>query len=185
MLCALLAVVLLAATAAGLVLHYRYKSLKTKHLLELDRKTIEAHNRRISELEQAATEGEKARAANEKEKKRLQREIEQVENRHSGMLADGRRLYMEVLEGKPTIMWTKDSFRNFVEYYALVDPALVNRLESEYASLTYKVKTFAIIESLFKTDDEVARMMCFSAGSVRTTRSRMDSKRILTGRNGE
>lgn len=175
---AVLAIVLLVVIVAGVTLYYRYKSVKIKHLLELDRKTIEAHNSRIRELEQIAAVNEKARAENEREAKRLRKEILQVENRHSGLLADGRKLYLEVLDGKPTIRWTKDSFRNFVEYYALVDPALVNHLESEYDSLTYKTKAFAIMESIFKTDDEVARMMCFSAGSVRTTRSRMDKKRI-------
>lgn len=106
------------------------------------------------------------------------------------MLANGRKRYMEISDGGTTVRWTKDCYRNFVEYYKLVDKDMVRKMESDYNALTYKAMTFMIVEDMCKarlkaspTNDDnclnaqIARIVGTSESSVRTMRARINKKK--------
>lgn len=174
----IMGIVCMALIAVALVVYLKYKEVKIRHELVADRQVIAENTRKIMELEQASAAGEKVRAEKEKEIRRLKKDIADIENRHSGLLADGRLRYEEIKGGKTMVTWTKDNFRNFVEYYKLVDSPTVSRLETEYDNLTYKMKAFAILESLKMDDESIAHAMGIGLSTVRTTRSRMSQRRL-------
>lgn len=174
---AALAIVILVATVVALMLYYKYKDAKLKQQLEQDRREIELINKQIEEARKIAAENEALRANKEKEIKQLQKRINTVEERHSGMLADGRKRYLEIEGGLTTVMWTKENFRNFVEYYKIVNPEFVNSLENDYSRLTEKNKTLMILEDMGGSVESIANTMGTSIGAVRTARSRIQTTR--------
>lgn len=174
---AALAIVLLVATVVAMTFYYKYKDAKLEQQLEQDRREIERINLQIDAARKAIAENEALRADKEKEIKRLQRETAKVEQRHSGILADGRQRYLEITGGKTTVTWTKDCFRNFVEYYKIVSPEFASVLDNDYSMATYKNKTLLILENMGNTIKDIASIMGTSETAVRMARSRMKKKK--------
>ena len=114
---------------------------------------------------------------NAKEVARLNKKIDELQNRHAGILAHGKILYEAVSEGSTTVTWGKNDFADFIEYYKLKDLPYVNELETEYNHLSAKYMFFAILEHEGRSDDEIMRILGISDSTMRSTRSRINNKR--------
>lgn len=172
-------VVVLSALSvlAAFVIFSRLKLKKVRKQLDDDRLQIGDLDNKIKELEKHASEDDKVRSSSAREINRLRKEIKSIEERHSGMLASGRRLMNEINDGGTTVKWTKDDMRNFVEFYKLVDLALVSELENDYNGLTYKAMTFAILDRMFGgNDNKMSTILGVQPSSVRSQRSRIEKK---------
>lgn len=150
--------------------YYSYRGMKAKKALAETMTQLTLFTRKAEELEAG---GE----VNAKEVARLNKKIDELQNRHAGILANGRHLYEAVSEGGTTVTWGKNDFTDFIEYYKLKDLPYVNELETDYNHLSAKYMFFAILEHEGKSDDDIMRILGISESTMRSTRSRINSKR--------
>ena len=101
-------------------------------------------------------------------------------DRHSGILAKGKELYDAIETGETTVHWSKDDFINYLEYYKMKDLPFVNEMETDYNHLSPKYIFFAILEHEGKSDEDILRIMGISESTLRSTRSRINSKKRLS-----
>lgn len=153
--------------------YYSYRGLRTKKALAETAAQLAVYSRKAQELE---TGGK----INEKELQRLNKKIDELQNRHTGILANGKCLYEAIDKGSTTSSWSKNDFTDYIEYYKLRDLAFVNELETEYNHLSAKYMFFAIMEHEGKSDEDIMHILGISESTLRSTRSRINSKRITT-----
>jgi len=153
-------------------LSYRnYKGMKAKKELAETKVQLEAYTRKAEELE-------KSDRTNIKEIGELHKKINELTHRHSGILAKGKELFEAIEAGSTTVRWSKDDFINYLEYYKLKDLPFVNEMETEYNHLSPKYIFFAALEHDGKTDEDIQRIMGISESTLRSTRSRINSKKL-------
>lgn len=163
----LLALTMMIVTFLG------YKSrqgMKAKKELAESKIQLDAYTKKASELESSG----KASAT---EIKKLHEKINELTHRHSGILAKGKNLYDTIEAGGTTVRWTKDDFINYLEYYKMKDLPFVNEMETEYNRLSPKYIFFAVLENEGKSDEDILRIMGISESTLRSTRSRINSKK--------
>lgn len=150
-----------------------YKSrqgIKAKKELVESNIQLEAYTKKAEELENSG----KASAT---EINNLHEKINELTHRHSGILAKGKELYDAIEAGGTTVRWTKDDFINYLEYYKMRDLPFVNEMETGYNRLSPKYIFFAVLEHEGKDDEDVQRIMGISESTLRSTRSRINSKK--------
>ncbi|MBQ6204518.1 MAG: hypothetical protein IJK46_10570 [Prevotella sp.] len=149
--------------------YYSYRGMKAAKELAETRAQLADYTRKAEELE---TSGQQ----NTKEVARLNRKISELQQRQAGILANGKRLYDSLQQGATTVRWGKADYTDFIEYYKLKDLAYVNDLQTDYDRLSPKYMFFAIMEHEGRTDEEIMRVMGISESTMRSTRSRINSK---------
>lgn len=163
----------LLALTTIIVTFLGYKSrqgMKAKKELAESKIQLDAYTKKASELESSG----KASAT---EINKLHEKINELTNRHSGILAKGKELYDAIETGGTTVRWTKDDFINYLEYYKMKDLPFVNEMETEYNRLSPKYIFFAILEHEGKSEEDILRIMGISESTLRSTRSRINSKK--------
>ena len=163
-----LAIVLLLVTWLG---YKSYKGMKAKKKLAETKVQLEAYTRKADELE-------KNDKTNVMEIGELHKKINELQHRHAGILAKGKQLYEDIAEGGTTVRWSKDDFINYLEYYKLKDLPFVNEMETSYNRLSPKYIFFAILEHEGHDDEEIQHIMGISESTLRSTHSRINSKRL-------
>lgn len=154
-----------------LYLIYIYKTTKNKQQIAEDKMLISAYEK---EIEQLRTSGKNV----EKEVERLNKKISDSRQRNAGILQKGYQLYNDIVEGGTVVRWSKSDFEYFMEYYGTIDIVFVNRLETEYYKLSPKYMFFSTLYHMGKSDEEVERIMGISSNTIRSTKSRINSKRL-------
>lgn len=154
-----------------LYLIYIYKTTKNKQQIAEDKMLISAYEK---EIEQLRTSGKNV----EKEVERLNKKISDSRQRNAGILQKGYQLYNDIVEGGTVVRWSKSYFEYFMEYYGTIDIVFVNRLETEYYKLSPKYMFFSTLYHMGKSDEEVERIMGISSNTIRSTKSRINSKRL-------
>lgn len=158
-------------TIVVVVLGYKSRQgMKARKELAETRLQLEAYTKRAVELESSGK-------ANASEINRLHEKINELTHRHSGILAKGKELYDAIKAGGTTVRWGKDDFINFLEYYKMKDLPFVNEMETGYNRLSPKYIFFAVLEHEGYHDKEIQRIMGVSESTLRSTRSRINSKR--------
>jgi len=147
-----------------------YKGMKSKKELAESKIQLDAYTKKASELESSG----KASAT---EINKLHEKINELTHRHSGILAKGKNLYDAIEAGGTTVRWTKDDFINYLEYYKMKDLPFVNEMETEYNRLSPKYIFFAVLEHEGKSEEDILRIMGISESTLRSTRSRINSKK--------
>ena len=163
----------LLALTTIIVTFLGYKSrqgMKAKKELAESKIQLDAYTKKASELERSG----KASAT---EINKLHEKINELTNRHSGILAKGKELYDAIETGETTVHWSKDDFINYLEYYKMKDLPFVNEMETDYNHLSPKYIFFAILEHEGKSDEDILRIMGISESTLRSTRSRINSKK--------
>ncbi len=150
--------------------YYSYRGMKAAKQLAETKAEMALYTQKAKELEASGEQ-------NTKELVRLNRKISELQQRQAGILANGKRLYDALQSGATTVRWGKADFTDFIEYYKLKDLAFVNDLETDYDRLSPKYMFFAILEHEGRTDEEIMRVMGISESTMRSTRSRINSKR--------
>ena len=166
-----LGVIALIASIIGILSHLSYKGMKDKKELAESKIQLDAYTKKAAELENSG----KASAA---EINKLHEKINVLTQRHSGILAKGRELYDAIEAGGTTVRWGKNDFINYLEYYKMRDLPFVNEMETEYDHLSPKYIFFAVLEHEGKSDEDIQRIMGISESTLRSTRSRINSKRL-------
>lgn len=161
----------LIAAIIGILSHLSYKGMKDKKELAESKIQLDAYTKKAAELENSG----KASAA---EISKLHEKISDLTQRHSGILAKGRELYDAIEAGGTTVHWGKNDFINYLEYYKMKDLPFVNEMETEYDRLSPKYIFFAVLEHEGKNDEDILRIMGISESTLRSTRSRINSKKL-------
>ena len=153
-------------------LSYRsYKGMRAKKELAETKVQLEAYTRKAEELE-------KSDKTNTKEIGELHKKINELHHRHAGILAKGKLLYEDIAKGGTTVHWGKDDFINYLEYYKLKDLPFVNEMETNYNHLSPKYIFFAVLEHEGHDDEDIQHIMGISESTLRSTRSRINSKKL-------
>ena len=163
----------LLALTTIIVTFLGYKSrqgMKAKKDLAESKIQLDAYTKKAAELESSG----KASAT---EINKLLEKINELTHRHSGILAKGKELYDAIETGETTVRWSKDDFINYLEYYKMKDLPFVNEMETEYNHLSPKYIFFAVLEHEGKSDEDILRIMGISESTLRSTRSRINSKK--------
>lgn len=146
------------------------QGMKARKELTESKIQLDAYTRKASELESSG----KASAT---EINKLHEKINELTHRHSGILAKGKELYEAIETGGTTVHWKKDDFINYLEYYKMRDLPFVNEMETEYNRLSPKYIFFAVLEHEGKSEEDIQRIMGISESTLRSTRSRINSKK--------
>lgn len=165
-----LGIIALIAAVIGILSYLSYKGMKNKKELAENKIQLEAYTKKATELENDG----KASAT---EINKLHQKIDELTKRHSGILAKGKELYEAIEQGGTTVRWGKGDFINYLEYYKLKDLPFVNEMETEYERLSPKNIFFAVLEHELKSDEDIQRIMGISESTLRSTRSRINSKK--------
>lgn len=153
-------------------LSYRsYKGMRAKKELAETKVQLEAYTRKAEELE-------KSDKTNTREIGELHKKINELLHRHTGILAKGKELFDAIEAGGTTVRWSKDDFINYLEYYKLKDLPFVNEMETEYNHLSPKYIFFAVLEHEGYDEEDIQHIMGISESTLRSTRSRINSKRL-------
>ena len=166
-----LGIIALIAVIIGILSYLSYKGMKDKNELAESKIQLDAYTKKASELESSGK-------ANATEINKLHEKINELTHRHSGILAKGKELYDAIETGETTVRWTKDDFINYLEYYKMKDLPFVNEMETEYNRLSPKYIFFAVLEHEGKSDEDIMRIMGISESTLRSTRSRINSKKL-------
>lgn len=162
---------LIVALIIGWLGYKSYQGMKNKKDLAETRLQLEAYSQKATELENSQKE-------NVSEIGELHKKINELHHRHAGILAKGKELFEAIEAGSTTVRWSKDDFINYLEYYKLKDLPFVNEMETEYNRLSPKYIFFAVLEHEGKSDEDILRIMGISESTLRSTRSRINSKRL-------
>lgn len=166
-----LGIIALIAAIIGILSHLSYKGMKDKKELAESKIQLDAYIKKATKLENSG----KATAV---EINKLHEKISDLTQRHSGILAKGKELYDAIEAGGTTVRWSKNDFINYLEYFKMKDLPFVNEMETEYDHLSPKYIFFAVLEYEGKTDEDIQRIMGISESTLRSTRSRINSKRL-------
>ena len=161
------------ALTAIIIAFLGYKSrqgMKAKKELAESKIQLDAYTKKAAELESSG----KASASGIK---KLHDKINDLTHRHSGILAKGKELYEAIESGSTTVRWSKEDFINYLEYYKLHDLPFVSEMENDYNRLSPKYIFFAVLEHQGRSDEDIQRIMGVSDSTLRSTRSRINSKK--------
>ena len=153
--------------AATLYLYYRNVKGKKQH--EETQQMLEKYRIQLKVMQQ---EGK----ADSKEVERLTQKISDLQKKQNALLQNGREHYEEVMAGGTTLRWNRNDFTDCVEYYRTLDTAFVAHMETDFNHLSSKYIFFAIMEHLGKDDKELQHIMVVSQNTIRSIRSRINSK---------
>lgn len=166
-----LGLLLIVAAIIGWLGYKSWRGMKARKELAETKLQLESYTRKAQELE-------KSDKANTKEIVELHRKIEELHHRQTGILAKGKQLAESIDEGGTTVRWSKDDFINYLEYYKLKDLPFVNEMETCYNRLSPKYIFFAVLEHEGHDEEGIQHIMGISENTLRSTRSRINSKRL-------
>lgn len=164
-----LAALIIASLVIAWLGRSSYRGMKAAKQLAETQAEMALYTQKAKELEASGEQ-------NTKELVRLNRKISELQQRQAGILANGKRLYDALQSGATTVRWGKADFTDFIEYYKLKDLAYVNDLQTDYDRLSPKYMFFAILEHEGRTDEEIMHIMGIGESTMRSTRSRINSK---------
>lgn len=165
-----LGIIALIAAIIGILSYLSYKGMRDKKELAENKVQLDAYTKKAEELESSGK-------ASAMEINKLHQKIDELTQRHSGILAKGKELYEAIEQGGTTVRWGKGDFINYLEYYKLKDLPFVNEMETEYERLSPKYIFFAVLEHQGKSDEDIMNIMGISDNTLRSTRSRINSKK--------
>ena len=73
--------------------------------------------------------------------------------------------------------WSKEDYKNFIDYYQSLDFLYVYSFETDYTSLTDRQKIFLILLHIGKTKEQVMQIMTIEESSFRSMKSRAEGQR--------
>ncbi|MGI6224227.1 MAG: tetratricopeptide repeat protein [Prevotella sp.] len=168
---AVFVIFLLVVIGICYVLYTRNKQQKASEIISNSQSLIDNYTRQIKDLQH---NGQTA----EQKVEELKNRINVLQKKQTGILANGRELYDEIVNGGKTLLWKKEDFTNFIEYYKVVNLQFVQSLETEYDNLSSTHKFFMILSDMGKTDEEIQQIMGLSYGAFRTTKYRIKKKAL-------
>ena len=162
-----IAVALLAAWGA---VYHRRKMNRAKEMIERGNKLTAEYTARITELERADTR-------HSHETQELRRKIKKLKDEQNAILSRGQRLYNDITAGGTTATWKKQDFDEFIEFYRVAHPQAVADAENGYRRLSSTNIFYLILRDMQVADDDAQRILCMTAGAMRTMKSRINARK--------
>ncbi|MEE3448769.1 MAG: hypothetical protein VZQ51_09175 [Bacteroidales bacterium] len=163
-----------AVILAVLILTVVFQKLK---LSERSRKifeaqqTINGYNQKIKDLQNTSQDKD------DSEIKFLQQKVQALEQKFSDVYVRGKELYSQILSDKKIGRWSKEDYKNFIDYYQSVDFLFVYGFETDYVSLTDRQKIFLILLHIGKTKEQVMQIMTIEDVTFRSMKSRCEGQK--------
>lgn len=117
----------------------------------------------------------------DREIKSLRRKMALEAERQSDTITRGKVLYESLGSGATTINWKKAQFEDFLAYYKVLNPVFFEKIDKEYTGLSSGNRFMLALHDMGVDSNDMARILCISASSLRSARSRLRAKRIGTG----
>ena len=154
------------------VFYHKYKAAKAR------RNLLEKHLL-VSEYSDRLDEMKLSQSVTNKELNSLRQRVSNLKDQEVETLSNGKLLYESIMRNGNTLHWSNQDFLDFLEYFKLIDLKFINRLDSMYNNLSPRQYLFLIaVERMGKSEAEVGDILAISAGSVRSIKSRIKSRRI-------
>ena len=150
------------------VVFQKYKLAERSRKISEAQRTINNYNQKISELQHSNTE------KNDTEIQFLQQKVKALEMKFSDIYVRGKELYSQILNNQKIGRWSKEDYKNFIDYYQSLDFLYVYSFETDYISLTDRQKIFLILVHLGKTKEQIMQIMTLEDGSYRSMKSRTE-----------
>lgn len=163
---------ILAILSILLILRQKYKTSKSRQTIMQDRLIINEYKGKLAEMKSSNNSS----AAQIEEMNKM---IESLETKILKALNNGKQCYELVNNNGNTIRWSTKDFRDFVEYYKLVNFSYVASLQEKYNNLTPNQIFFMITtNSMNKDEATVANIMSISNNAMRSMKSRIKAKSV-------
>ena len=163
---------ILAILSILLILRQKYKTSKSRQTIMQDRLIINEYKGKLAEMKSSNNSS----AAQIEEMNKM---IESLETKILKALNNGKQCYELVNNNGNTIRWSTKDFRDFVEYYKLVNFSYVASLQEKYNNLTPNQIFFMITtNSMNKDEATVANIMRISNNAMRSMKSRIKAKSV-------
>ena len=160
-----------ALLVATLVIYYQKRINRAK-------KTITEGNRLIAEYTEKISELERQDASHADKVSDLKQKIRKLRNDQATVLGNGQRLYDDIAAGGTTATWKKKEFDEFIEFYRLNHADAVADAENNYRRLPSSNIFYLLLVDMQRNDADVQRIMCMTAGALRTMKSRINAKKV-------
>lgn len=173
----LASMIILIVVIALIIIYLARKEAKAKRKLAQDELLINEYNHKIHELQASSKD---LAQKNNREIEKLRGKISGILEKQTGALARGHELYKSILEGGNTVTWRKNDILNFIEFYKVINFNFIISLEEEYRDLSPGNKLLLILKDMNMDDNKAAEVLGVSNGAIRTAKSRIRAKKIVT-----
>lgn len=163
-------VVAVAALAFWAAVYHRRKMNRAKEMIERGNKLTAEYTARITELELADSR-------HSHEAQELRRKIKKLKDEQNAILSRGQQLYNGIMAGGTTATWKKQDFDEFIEFYRVAHPQAVADAENGYRRLSSTNIFYLILRDMQVADDDAQRILCMTAGAMRTMKSRINARK--------
>lgn len=162
---------ILICICIGIYIFFKFRSSKIKAEVLENQLLINLYSDKIKNLNEISSN-------KNNEVKQLQEKIENLNHKQSKILFEGKALYESLVEGSTIVTWTKNDYLHFIEYYKLIDLPFVVQLDTDYDHLSPRYQLFEILGHMGKNDSDIERIMGISNSTIRSTRTRIKSKKL-------
>lgn len=114
---------------------------------------------------------------NRRETDLLRRQIDSIQERLMERMQKGRVLHQSLLEGNAMPYDLKDADSYLIDYVMLFFPDKYKHWMEQYDKLTPRAFTYLILCDMGHSDAKIQDILCISASSVRSIKSRLNAKR--------
>jgi type II secretory pathway pseudopilin PulG len=166
----LIAAILLAALISALF-YQKSKLAERQRKISEAQQTINSYNQKISELTQ------KKQNQNAEEIDFLRQKVKALELKFSEIYVSGKNLYAHVLADNKIGRWSKEDYRNFIDYYQSLEFLYVRSFETDFVSLTDRQKIFLILCHIDKSKEQIMHIMTLEESSFRSMKSRIEGQK--------
>lgn len=134
-------------------------------------------NEKVALMESDIEKLQQDRKDGEREAKELRRRAEQLKREMSDVMARGKQRFESLTEHGETIAdWHKNDLVDAIEYYSMLRPMAMKRIEDTYKGLSVTQILYLQLCDYGLDDKETKRIFGLSDGAMRTMRSRINSK---------
>lgn len=167
----IMAIIFLFLIVIGIYLYSKFRSSKDKAQVLENRLLIDIYSKKIEKMSEATN-------IHNIEVRELQNKLDDLNQKQTKILYEGKKLYESILAGETCVRWDKNDFLHFIEYYKLIDLPFVVSLETNYHNLSPRYKFFEILCNMDKKDEDIERILGVSHSTIKSTRSRIKSKKL-------
>ncbi len=168
----LIAAILLAVLISALF-YQKSKLAERQRKISEAQQTINSYNQKISEL----TNNNQKQNAEEIDF--LRQKVKALELKFSEIYVSGKNLYAHVLGDNKIGRWSKEDYRNFIDYYQSLEFLYVRSFETDFVSLTDRQKIFLILCHIGKSKEQIMHIMTLEESSFRSMKSRIEGQKNM------
>lgn len=163
--------VLLTLLVLSFMFRQKYRVTKMRHDMMQNRLLINEYTDKITEME-------KEHSDSTMQIKELKKKVSNLESAEAKTLFNGKRCYEAIRSDNSIVKWKVQDFRDFIDYYSLMDLPYVSGLEEEYGKLTPRQILYMIMVNRMSKDDKVVEdIMGVSSSTIRSMKSRINAKK--------